>query len=69
VERETAVARKRVQDPEIAIKQKSEDMRRAESGGVTCREPGQTFQEMLDAIWDSLSDLASWDDEEDGEDD
>jgi len=32
-------------------------------------DPGQTFEEMLDAIRDSLSDLSSSDDEEDGEDD
>jgi len=69
VVRETTVARKRVEDAETAIKQEQEDMRSAESRGLTSREPGQTFEEMLHAIWDRLSDLASSDDEEDGEDD
>jgi len=61
MERETAVARKRVEDAETAIEQEQEDMRSAESGGLISREPGQTFEEMLDAIGDSLSDLASSD--------
>jgi hypothetical protein len=50
VERETAVARKRVEDAETAVKQQQEDIRSAESGGLTAREPGQTFEEMLDAV-------------------
>jgi hypothetical protein len=69
VERETAVARKRVEDAETAVKQQQEDIRSAESGGLTAREPGQTLEEMLDAIGDCLSDLANSDYEEDGEDD
>ena len=69
MERETAVARKRVEDAETGIKQEQEDMNSAESGGLTSREPGQTFEEMLDAIRDSPSDLASLDHEEDEEDD
>jgi len=40
----------------------------AEITGLTSREPEKTFQEMLVAIGDSLSDLASSDDGEDGED-
>jgi len=69
VEWETAVARKQVQDAEPAIQQEQENMRSAESGGLTSSEPGQMVEEMLDAIGGSLSDLASLDDEEDGEDD
>ena len=65
VERETAVARKRVQDAETAIMQ---DMTAAENGGATAGKPETTFEEMLNAIGDSLSDLASSDDEQDGED-
>jgi hypothetical protein len=40
----------------------------AEIAGLTSREPEQTFEEMMAAIGDSLSDLASSDDGEDGED-
>jgi len=43
-------------------------MKHAEIAGLTYREPETTFQEMLVAIGDSLSDLASSDDGEDGED-
>jgi hypothetical protein len=69
MERETAVPRKRVEDAETAVKQEQEDIGSAESGGLTAREPGQTFDEMLDAIGDRLSYVASSDNEEDGEDD
>jgi hypothetical protein len=65
VERETAVARKRVQEAETAILQ---DMMTAETGGATTGKSETTFEEMLNAIRDSLSDLASSDDEQDGED-
>jgi hypothetical protein len=40
VERETAVARKRVEDAEKAIKQVQEHMRSTESGGLSSREHG-----------------------------
>ena len=69
MERATTVARKRVEDAETAIKQEQGDMRSAESRGITSREPGQMFEGMLDAIGVSLSDLASSDYEEDGQDD
>jgi len=62
VERETAVARKRVQDAETAIMQ---DVRTAENGCATTGKPETTFEEMLNAIGDSLSDLARSDDEQD----
>jgi len=65
VERETAVARKQVQDAETAIMQ---DMTTAENGCPTTGKPKTTIEEMLNAIGDSLSDLASSDDEQDGED-
>jgi len=68
LERETIVARKRVEDAEIAIKQEQDDMRNAEKGGLTTTKPETTFQEMLSAIGDSLSDLASSEDEEDVQD-
>jgi len=68
VETEIAVATKRVEDAETAIKQKQEDMSNVEKAGLTTREPEKTFEKMLNAIRDSLSDLASSDDEEDAED-
>jgi len=43
-------------------------MRKAENVGLTTIEPDRTFQEMMIAIWNSLSDLASSDDGEDRED-
>jgi len=68
VERETAVARKRVQDAETAIRQEPKDMTTPESAGGTTRKPETTFEEMLNTIGDSLSDLATSDNEQDGED-
>jgi hypothetical protein len=67
VERETAGARKRVEDAEGAVQQEQEDMPHAEIAELMCREPEKTFEEMLVAIGDSLSDLATSDDGEDGE--
>jgi hypothetical protein len=68
VERETAGARKRVEDPEAAVQQEQDNMAHAEIAGLTSREPEKTFEEMLVAIRDSLSDLASSKDRENGED-
>ena len=68
METETAVARMRDEDVEAAIEQKQDDMRNAEKAGLTTTKPETTFQEMLNAIRDSLSDLATSDDGEDGED-
>jgi hypothetical protein len=65
VERETTVARKQVQDAETVLMQ---DMTTAENECATTGKPETTFEEMLNAIRDSLSDLASSDDEQDGED-
>ena len=68
MERETAVARKRVQDAETAIMQELKDMTTAECTGTTTRKPKTMFEEMLTAIGNSLSNLASSDNEQDGED-
>jgi len=43
-------------------------MKNAGIAGLTYREPDNTFLEMLVSIGDSLSDLASSDDGEEGED-
>ena len=68
VDRETAVARKRVQDVQTAIMQEQEHMRNVEKAWSTTTKPETTFEKMLNAIGDSQSDLASSEDEEDGED-
>jgi len=68
VQRQTAVAGKRVQDAETAIMQELNDMTTAENVGVTTRQPQTMFAEMFNAIGDSLSDLASSDEAQDGED-
>jgi hypothetical protein len=67
-ERETAGAKKRVEDAEAAVQQEQDDMVHTEIAGLTSREPEKTFEELMAAIGDSLSDLASSDDREDGED-
>jgi hypothetical protein len=68
VELEPAVARKRVQDADTAMMQEQEHMENVEKGRSTTTKPEIMFEEMLNAIGDSLSDLASSEDEEDGED-
>jgi hypothetical protein len=68
VERETAGARKRVEDTEAAVQQEQDNMAHAEIAELTSRQPEKTFEEMMAAIGDSLSDLARSDDGEDGED-
>jgi len=67
VDRETAVARKRRRDSETAIIEEWEHMRNVEKARLTTTQPQTTFEEMLNAIGDSLSDLASFQDEDDGE--
>jgi len=67
VERETAGVRKRVEDAEATVEQEQDDMTHAEIAGLTSREPEKTFEEMLVAIRDSLSYLASSDNGEDRE--
>jgi len=68
VERETAGATKQVEEAEAAFRQEQDAMKHAEIAGLTYREPEKLFQKMLVAIGVSLSDLASSDDWEDGED-
>ena len=68
VEWETAVARKRVKDTQTTIQPVQDDMRNAEKAGLTTTKPETTFEEMLNAIRDSLSVLPSSDDEEDWDD-
>jgi len=67
VERETAVARKRVEDAEAAIRQEQEDTGTAENVGLTTREPKKTLKENMMAIEDSMSNHASSDNCTDGE--
>jgi hypothetical protein len=57
-----------VEDTVAAVQQEQDDMTHAEIAGLISREPEITFEKMLVAIRDSLSDLASSDDVEDGED-
>jgi len=68
IRRETAGARKPVEDTATAVQQEHKDTRKAENAGLTHREPKYTFQEMMIAISDSLSDHASSNDEDDGDD-
>ena len=68
VDREIAVARKRVQDAKTAIMQEQQHMRNVEKGRCTTTKPETTFEEILNVIRDSVSHLGSSEDEEDGED-
>jgi len=68
MERETAIARKRVHDAETVILQEVHVMTTAENAGVTTRKPDTTYEEMLNSIGDSLSDHASSYNEQSGED-
>jgi len=68
VERETAGARIRVEDAETAVRQVQNGMTYAELAGLMSRKPEKTIEQMLVAIGDCLSDLASSDDWEDGDD-
>jgi len=53
VERETEVARKRVEDAETAIKQKQEDMSNVEKAGLATRKPEKTIDisKMYFSLW------------------
>jgi len=72
-ERETAGSRKQVEDAEAVIRPEQEDTEAAENAGLTTTEPKKTFHEIIVAIGDSLSDVATsddggdWDDEDDEE--
>jgi len=62
VERETAGAKKRVEDAEAAVQQEQDDRTNAGIARLTSREPEKPCAGMLVAIGDSLSDLATSDD-------
>jgi len=68
VEKETTAAGKRVSDAQAAVQQDQEDKMKAENVGLMNGEPEKTFQVMMVSIGDSLSDLASSNNGEDGED-
>jgi hypothetical protein len=68
VERESAGARKRVEDTAAAVQKEQEDIQNAENVGLTNREPEKTFHKSIVAIRDSLSNLARPNDGEDGKD-
>jgi len=68
VEGATAVARKRVEDAQIAIRKEPKDMISADNVGMTTREPKSLFEAMMIAIGDSLSDVPSSDHQDDGDD-
>jgi len=56
-----------VKDTEAVVQQEQDDITHAQIAGLTSRGPEKTFEEMLVAIRDSLSDLPSSDDGEYGE--
>ena len=62
------MAGKRVQDAETAMMQQQEHIGNVEKGRSTTTRPEITPEEMLNAIENSLSDLACVKDQEDGED-
>lgn len=68
METKTTVARTVVQNTQVAITQQRKDRTTAENTGQTSRKSETTFEEMFNAIGASLSNLASSDDEQDGED-
>jgi hypothetical protein len=68
VEGEPTGARNLVEDAEALVHQEQQDMKDTELVELTNRESEKTFDEMMVAIGDSLCDLASSDDEEDGKD-
>jgi len=66
VEGETNGARKLVEDAEAPVQQEQQDMKDAEIVELTKRESEKTLDEMMVATGDSLFDLASSNDREDG---
>jgi hypothetical protein len=65
---DTAVAWEQVEDAETTFQHNPEDMRNAENAGSTTTKPEMTFEEMLNALGNSLSALGSCENGEDGED-
>jgi hypothetical protein len=68
VERDTAGARMRVEDAETTIRQEQEDTDTAENSELTTKEPEKWFNKRIVTIGDSLSNIASSNDEEVWED-
>jgi len=64
----TAGARKQLENAEAASRQEQDDMETAENTGLTTSEPKLMFEERMVTVRDTLSELASSDDWEDGED-
>ena len=62
------MAKKRVHDAETAIMQELKDMTTAESARATTRNSKTTYEGMLNAIGDTLSDVASSNDEQNEKD-
>jgi len=56
-----------VEDAETMIEQEQEDWKNAEKAQLIIRKSDNAFQEVLDAIWDSMNDLRSSENEEDVE--
>lgn len=69
IERETAVARQRVEDAVAVIREEQEDTQPADTTGLTTMEPQKMYHEMMVAIGDILTDIASSDYGKDLEDD
>jgi hypothetical protein len=68
VKRETAVVKKAVRDAETPIMQKQDNMRNVETAGSTTTKPETTVQELLKHIKDSMSNLPSSNDDDNGKD-
>jgi len=68
VDRDTAVARERVQDAETAIMQEQDHRRNVDKARLTTAKPDTTLEEMLNADGDSVCDFSSSEHEEDRED-
>jgi hypothetical protein len=66
--RESSGVRKRVEHAEAAIRQQQEDTLGAENTGGTTTEPKTKFHEIIVAIGQSLSNIASFDNRENWED-
>jgi len=61
------MAKQQAEDAATASKQYQEDMRNVEKVGMTTRRPENTFEEVLNAIVDSLSNSTCSENEEDWE--
>jgi len=68
IQRETTVLRKRVEDAETAIEQGQEDKRNVGNTGLIMGELEETSEEMMAPVGYSLSNLATADDDVNGDD-